>query len=175
MGAIRVRLIAYDLTASDYREYYVWRTVSKLWRFVLIVGLAATALSTGVDYCNCDYVSAKTIAWNAVDGFSIAMLFAVVIVLLNAITAKRLHAGLGKVHQDLTLGWDDEGLAFNSAFASAKYPWHLIETWSETRSLFVAFLSSYAPLFIPKRVLNEEEMSDLRQRIALSPKTKKQG
>jgi YcxB-like protein len=174
MGAIRVRLIPFDLTASDYREYYIWRTVAKLWRFVLIVGLALTALTTWSDYCKCDYVTARKVAWNAAEGFGFALLIAVMIVLLGAITSKRLHSSLARVHQDLALGWDIDGMALKSAFASAKYPWDLIEQWSETRSLLVGFLSPYAPLFIPKRVLSEEEIADLRQRIASSPMAKKQ-
>ena len=163
-----MREISYNLSRSDYREFYVVSSARRLWRVALVGGTLLTALNAWTDYCRCSYITTHQLLVAASWGFGIALAACLGVVLLNAWSAGRIHDAMKPIAKGQSVSWDDEGVRLNSDFYACAYPWVLFKRSLETKRVIAAYLTSMSPLLFPKRAMSPEELADLQNRLRSS-------
>ena len=160
-----MREIEYYLSRRDYLEFFVIACARRIWKLGLAVAVLLTLIETWHAYCRCGYVTPQNVLANFIwaCGFSAVVCFAVL--LLNALYARQLHAGLEPLAKGQTISWDDESIFVGSDFFKAAYPWSLFKTPLETKRVIAAYLTPVMSLLFPKRFMSDQELSDLRQKL----------
>ena len=160
-----MREIDYQLTKSDYREFYVLACARRVWKFCLVMGAVLTGLNAWSDYCRCHYLTINAVLTEAMWGFGLAIGASLVVLLLNVLGAANIHRALKPVARGLTISWDEEVVHLRSDFYSATYPWSLIKRPIETKHVIGAYLTSVSPLLFPKSAMTDDEIGELRKHL----------
>ena len=163
-----MREIRYDLSKSDYREFFVMSCARRLWRVALIGGALLTGLNVWTDYCRCGYITTPELLNAALWGFGIALAACLGVLLLNAWSAGRIHDAMEPIAKGQSISWDDEEVRLKSDFYACAYPWVLFKRSLESKRVIAAYLTSMSPLLFPKRAMSPEELADLQKHLRSS-------
>ena len=82
--------------------------------------------------------------------------------LLTPIQVKRIYKKHNVSEMTYSLEWDHENLISGGANFRTLRPWREYSRWLETKRIFALYKSDEAPVYIPKRVLNEKQLQELR-------------
>jgi hypothetical protein len=79
--------------------------------------------------------------------------------------AERFLAQQKSIQGDISIGWDDEGLAFIATAAQSRTAWGDYFKWLENDAVLVLFQSENMLNILPKRCLSEDQIVDVRERL----------
>jgi hypothetical protein len=82
---------------------------------------------------------------------------------LGPLVVRRRFRGDKLVRQPVTASWDEEAYQVEQPGIYNRIPWGDYSMWQEGRHLFVFFISAYSYQVLPKRVLTEEQIEDIRR------------
>ena len=68
--------------------------------------------------------------------------------------------------QPFTFRWNSDGIVFSSASSHSELAWTQYHDWFETRAVFAFGLSEQLYHWVPKRVMDDVEIEDLRDTAA---------
>lgn len=84
------------------------------------------------------------------------------IFLLTPVKVKRLYKKLRLAEKPYSLDWDRETLRWEDQNTKSEWPWQEYTRWFEDKRIFMLLRRNVIPMFIPKRILNDKQLAELR-------------
>lgn len=84
------------------------------------------------------------------------------IFLMTPIKVKRIFKRLRLAETSYTIDWDQEKLVTEDKHSKSSLPWNEFTSWFEDKQIFMIYRCGIIPRFIPKRILNEQQLQELR-------------
>jgi hypothetical protein len=78
-------------------------------------------------------------------------------------TSRRQFRQRRTMHTAVFYSWSDEALSYRSSNANGTFPWSDLHRWTEGRHSFLFYLEDRMFHFVPRRVLSDEQVEDLRR------------
>ncbi|MHC5306622.1 YcxB family protein [Bartonella sp. LJL80] len=102
--------------------------------------------------------------------FKIAGVYAMIILAIWALnyfvfiphTARRVVKGDKQIGLQQTWIWDDQAVAIRSSYIKGTYPFRLFYNWREYPEFIALYISAQKFNILPKHVMTDEQLDDLR-------------
>lgn len=101
---------------------------------------------------------------------AILAVYLAVPLLLGPVVIRRRFREEKLLREPVSINWDAEAYEASQPGVHNRIPWGDYLKWREDRHLFVFYLSSYNFQVVPKRVLSDAQIADIRQMLPASPK-----
>lgn len=167
--------IRYDPTPADYaaatRAHYFRMMRSRRW--IARLGLVTLVLCAIYAALLAWLGEPNLLAWVSV----VAVLLIATVLLGSAINLARIGGMMRRQFAQQPLyaepfefGWSESGLTTRGPIATASVEWRQLHRWHEAASCLLFYLSERNYLFVPKRVLSDEQLAGLRAALAGTPR-----
>lgn len=84
---------------------------------------------------------------------------------LTPVGVRRRYKKLDLASTPAKLDWDDENIITEDKYNRSFVPWRDFSCWHENQQLFKLYFRKILPKIIPKHVLNEAQISDIRRHL----------
>ncbi len=84
---------------------------------------------------------------------------------LTPVFARRIYNKIGFATIPVKLDWDYEKMVTEDRYAKSSVPWKDFDRWYENHQLFMLYYRKLVPRIIPKRILSETQIADIRRHL----------
>jgi hypothetical protein len=147
------------------------------WLTLVLLILFGAGIAAGVTWLDGgrEVVGPMAISFAVAVGIGVAVVAALTSLVIYVTTylllprrAGRLYAQQKTLQQPWTYAWSEAGLSVDTVNGHALYPWPDFHRWLVSRRMVLLFLNDQLFFFLPRRLLDDSAVEELRSLVAAS-------